>query len=194
MTFKRFLRPCSRKGLWFRLLKTLINMAMPCLKTPWVKKASMPNQWTCKSPNRPIGNHVPTGNAENNVQHHIQVVVLESIFNARVLNLVGFLSDSDSESQTSSTEDGVSPQASVGVRGPQKRPRKKPPAPQVPRNVAIPVAMPKVPSVIPPRQPPPPRSIESEQGKNIFPGFFCLSKFVFLNVHISLLFLYDFGL
>ena len=68
--------------------------------------------------------------------------------------------DSDSECETSSTEDGVSPQSGGGHRGvgggagPQKRPRKKP-APQVPRSVAIPVAVPKVPSVIPPRQPPP---------------------------------------
>ena len=68
--------------------------------------------------------------------------------------------DSDSESHTSSTED--SPQAGVGARGPQKRPRKKP-APQAPRNVAIPVAMPKVPSVIPPRQPPP-RAIEQPES------------------------------
>lgn len=50
----------------------------------------------------------------------------------------------------------------MGARGPQKRPRKKP-APQAPRNVAIPVAMPKVPSVIPPRQPPP-RAIEQPES------------------------------
>merc|ERR1711976_357885 len=66
--------------------------------------------------------------------------------------------DSDSESQTSSTEEGLSPHAGAGLpgsRGQQKRPRKKP-APQAPRNAAIPVAMPKAPSVIPPKQMPPP--------------------------------------
>ena len=71
--------------------------------------------------------------------------------------------DSDSDSHTSSTED--SPVGGGGLRGPQKRPRKKA-APQVPRNVAIPVAMPKVPSVIPPRQVPPPaanRSMDSAE-------------------------------
>merc|ERR550539_1851350 len=46
-------------------------------------------------------------------------------------------------------------------RGQQKRPRKKP-APQAPRNAAIPVAMPKAPSVIPPRQLPPSTKMDPE--------------------------------
>ena len=80
--------------------------------------------------------------------------------------------DSDSESQTSSTEEGLSPHAGAGLpgsRGQQKRPRKKP-APQAPRNAAIPVAMPKAPSVIPPKQMPPPAAkMEPEFGMlNIF--------------------------
>ena len=92
------------------------------------------------------------------------------MFSRKITNLFSG-EDSDSESGSSSTEEGMSPHAGAGMasRGQQKRPRKKP-APQAPRNAAKPVAMPIAPTVIPPRQMAAPvnTKMDPEYGKIYF--------------------------